>query len=67
MTALPGTVQLAREWVLVTRHDADRQAGAHVRDEIEMPGLGRLRVKAVYPGRLDGWVRGVVASLEHVS
>lgn len=63
---LVGTKVLVYEWGLLADWQADLRAGADVRDEFEVPGMGLFVIKSVYPQMVQGQVVGYQAELEMV-
>lgn len=63
---LGGVKQLDRGWGLLADETADIQAGANVKDEFDVEGVGRFQVAAVYPQVVHGVVVGYQADLEKV-
>ncbi|OJF16985.1 MAG: hypothetical protein A6D91_04695 [Bacillaceae bacterium G1] len=63
---LGGAKQLDRGWGLLADENADIQAGANVKDEFNVEGIGRFQVVAVYPQVVQGVVVGYQADLEKV-
>ncbi|MGE5552832.1 MAG: hypothetical protein ACM3XZ_02775 [Betaproteobacteria bacterium] len=67
VTGLAGTMQTTTGWGLLADHLADLKAGPSVRDEFEVPGIGRFVVKMIYPQVILGQIVGYQAEIEKVS
>lgn len=61
-----GTSWSNETWGLLAEYTADIRAGSNVRDEFEVPGIGKFYVKAVYPHIINGQLAGIQAELEQI-
>ena len=67
VSTLAGTKQVDRTWGMLMDYEADVKAGSNVRDEFEVPGMGRFQVLEVYPQKVKGKIVGYQVVLEKVS
>ncbi|MDI6872275.1 MAG: hypothetical protein QME79_13185 [Bacillota bacterium] len=66
VTGLAGAMLVNTGWGLLADHLADLKAGPNVRDEFEVPGIGRFVVRTIYPQVMLGQVVGYQAETEKV-
>lgn len=61
-----GTTWTNESWGLLADYTADIRSGPDVRDEFEVPGIGKFFIRAVYPHIINGEIAGYQAELEQI-